>query len=108
VRKRRLDRLMRLQQGISLEANRALIGTDMDVLVEELHGDVRVGRSCRDAPDIDGLVHVSGSSAAPGEIIRATVTGASEYDLHATCAESQEVSRVTPDGNTTRKRNVRR
>lgn len=85
--KSRLDRLMRLQQRISLEANRALVGAEIDVLVESVDGEVRIGRSYRDAPEIDGAVYVSGSSAAPGEIVRAAVTGASHYDIHASCAE---------------------
>jgi len=56
----RLDELMALQQPISLAKNQALVGQMLPVLIEG-HGDgVSVGRSYRDAPEIDGLVIVPG------------------------------------------------
>lgn len=79
----RLDELMRLQQGISLERNRSLVGAQLDVLVEGFAEGCAVGRSYRDAPEIDGLVYVRGCRSDAGEFIRATVTGATEYDLTA-------------------------
>ncbi len=81
--KSRLRKLMALQQGISLENNRALVGSRIQVLIERIDGDMRIGRSHRDAPDIDGVVYVHGSCAAPGEIVQATVTEATHYDLTA-------------------------
>lgn len=80
---RRLDELMRLQQGISLERNRSLIGRELEVLVEARTDDGAVGRSYRDAPEIDGLVYVRGCRSEPGEFVRATVSGATHYDLTA-------------------------
>jgi len=79
----RRDELMRLQQQISLERNRAFVGAKIEVLVEGRSEDSVFGRSYRDAPEIDGLVHVRGSKARPGEFVRATVTSADEYDLAA-------------------------
>lgn len=81
VAQRRLDRLMRLQQGISLERNRSLVGRKMEVLVEGRTEDGMFGRSYRDAPEIDGLVFLPGSAAEPGTFVEATITEASEYDL---------------------------
>jgi len=81
--KSRSRRLMSLQQGISLEKNRALVGSSIQVLIERIDGDMRIGRSYRDAPEIDGVVCVHGSCAAPGEIVHATVTEATHYDLSA-------------------------
>lgn len=81
--KSRSRRLMCLQQGISLEKNRELVGSTIHVLIERTEGDVRIGRSYRDAPDIDGVVYVQGSCAAPGEIVEASVTEATHYDLTA-------------------------
>ena len=40
-----------------------------------------MGDSYRDAPEIDGLVYITGSDAKPGEIVTVTITQASEYDL---------------------------
>lgn len=79
----RQDRLMSIQQKISLEKNAALVGTRLEVLVEDVSGGS--GRSYRDAPDIDGLVHIEGlpSGIRPGDFIRAEVTGARHYDLAA-------------------------
>lgn len=84
----RLDRLMRLQQGISLEINRSFIGRHMQVLVEGETEDGMFGRSYRDAPEIDGLVYIPGSIIAPGILTDVAIADATEYDL---VAESQKV-----------------
>ncbi|MGD9101116.1 MAG: 30S ribosomal protein S12 methylthiotransferase RimO [Anaerolineae bacterium] len=76
----RRDRLMALQQEISLGRNQALVGQTLDVLVEGQGDGLSVGRSYRDAPEIDGLVLIDGH-VAPGEIVPARITGALEYDL---------------------------
>ncbi len=82
-KRRRFDALMVEQQAISLETNRAWIGKPIDVLVEQQgDGDWVVGRSHRDAPEIDGLVYLQGAET-PGEIIQAEVIDAAEYDLYA-------------------------
>jgi ribosomal protein S12 methylthiotransferase len=85
VAARRRNELMALQQPISLAINRALIGTEMDVLIEGRRGDdTLVARSWRDAPEIDGSVFVEGAgAAAPGEWLRVRVTDAKPYDLIA-------------------------
>jgi ribosomal protein S12 methylthiotransferase len=76
----RRDRLMALQQGISLAKNQSFVGRTLDVLVEG-HGDgLSVGRSYRDAPEIDGLVLLKGDVPV-GEILPVQITGALEYDL---------------------------
>ena len=90
----RYERLMELQQGISLKKNQALVGKTLDVLVEG-HGAgededglntgdvISLGRSYRDAPEIDGYVLVEGELPV-GEIVPARITGATTYDLLAT------------------------
>ncbi|MCC6445535.1 MAG: 30S ribosomal protein S12 methylthiotransferase RimO [Armatimonadetes bacterium] len=86
VAARRYDRLMRLQQKVSLEKNRAWVGREIDVLIESAAPDdstARAGRSFRDAPDIDGLVYVRRCAARSGEFVRARIVEASEYDLIA-------------------------
>jgi ribosomal protein S12 methylthiotransferase len=85
VRRERFDRLMRQQQALSLEINEGWVGRQLSVLVEGERDGWLIGRSHRDAPEIDGLVFVRGS-AAPGEIVSARVTDAEPYDLFAeTC-----------------------
>ncbi|MGI5817169.1 MAG: 30S ribosomal protein S12 methylthiotransferase RimO [Armatimonadota bacterium] len=79
----RLEALMLLQAEVSLETNRALIGTSLRVLVEREDEDTgeMVGRSFRDAPDVDGEVVVEGADLSPGSFVDAEVTDADEHDL---------------------------
>lgn len=76
--------LMRLQAKISLRKNQGLIGRQLDMLVEGTAPEqgVIVGRTWRDAPEIDGLVIARGS-ADVGEMVPVRVTGALEHDLYA-------------------------
>lgn len=94
LKEARYERLMELQQGISLAKNQALVGKTLDILVEghgegedeegELTGDtLSLGRSYRDAPEIDGYVIVEGELPV-GEIVPVRITGATTYDLIAT------------------------
>jgi ribosomal protein S12 methylthiotransferase len=83
VKVERLERLMALQQGISLDINQAQVGRTLEVLVEGQGDGLVVGRSYRDAPEIDGLVLLPGDTpeAAVGTIVEVHITGAMEYDL---------------------------
>ncbi|MCL1854936.1 MAG: 30S ribosomal protein S12 methylthiotransferase RimO [Clostridia bacterium] len=83
IRYQRLDALMQAQQVISLERNRLRIGRVEKVLVEELmDSGMAIGRTEGEAPEIDGLVRISGASeAAIGEFITVRITGAEPYDL---------------------------
>jgi ribosomal protein S12 methylthiotransferase len=76
----RYQRGMMLQQSRSLEKNRSIVGSVLDVLVEGAHEGLVVGRSYRDAPEVDGLVLLEGD-CAPGEMIPVEIVSASEYDL---------------------------
>ncbi len=82
VRQERFERLMALQQGISLEINQEQVGRTLEVLVEGEGDGWNVGRSYRDAPEIDGLVLLPGSLPA-GEMVQVRITQALEYDLLA-------------------------
>ncbi len=85
VAQERAARLLEIQREISREHNAALVGQTLDILVEgpsEESELVMVGRHRGQAPDIDGQVYLSGP-ALPGEIRRAEVIEALEYDLHA-------------------------
>ena len=80
VKQERYDRLMELQTGISLEVNQAFVGRTLDVLVEGQGDGIALGRSYRDAPEIDGMVIVE-SELPSGVIVPVRITGAMTYDL---------------------------
>lgn len=90
IKKRRQRQLMEVAQQVSIIRNRAMVGQEIDVLVESLNApdhegladDFVVGRSYRDAPEVDGLVLLRGKFVA-GEMVRARVTEALAYDLVA-------------------------
>jgi ribosomal protein S12 methylthiotransferase len=73
---------MERQQAISLQVNQSYVGRTLDVLVEGRGDGLSVGRSYRDAPEIDGLVLVEGDVPVD-EIVPVRVTGAMTYDLTA-------------------------
>ena len=83
VKARRLDRIMSLQQRISLENNTKLIGRELEVLVEEVEDDgTCIGRTYMDAPDIDNSVIFTGKpGTAPGSFAKVKITDAFDYDL---------------------------
>lgn len=80
IKEARRDELMELQQQISLEKNQELVGKTLSVLVEGYGDGVSVGRSYRDAPEIDGMVFVPGELPV-GEIVPVQIDGAMVYDL---------------------------
>ena len=86
AKRERYERMMAAQQRISLVRNQAQVGKTLDVLIEgrgELSGrkgEVSLGRSYRDAPEVDGLVVVPGMLPV-GRMARVRITGALEYDL---------------------------
>jgi len=88
VKRERYERLMELQQGISLARNRAQVGRTLDVLIEGCGDGLSVGRSYRDAPEIDGLVLIEGELPV-GEMVPVRITGAMEYDLIGMTADSE-------------------
>ena len=84
VKQERLDRLMTLQQRISLKRNRARIGTVEQVLVTDTDGNGNcLGRSSREAPEIDGEIFIFCPDVRPepGLFIPVRITDAGEYDL---------------------------
>ena len=90
VKEERRGRLMQLQQEISLAKNRALVGQTLDVLIEGQGDGISVGRSYRDAPEIDGLVLVE-EELPVGELVPIRITGALEYDLYGVRSREYEV-----------------
>lgn len=88
VKQERYNRLMETQQPISLRKNQAQVGKRLEILVEgegeigETGDPLLLGRSYRDAPEIDGLVLIPGIAGVPiGEMMEVHISGAMEYDL---------------------------
>ena len=78
------DEIMELQQEITADANARMVGRTVDALVDGyLPGeDVYVGRTYRDAPDVDGYVFFQSSrSLLSGDMVPISITGADGYDL---------------------------
>lgn len=82
----RQARLMQVQQEIAFEWNEQLVGKQIDIIID---GPVPneptawVGRSFADAPDVDGLVFVTGEDVQPGDIVKCEVVATRGYDLIA-------------------------
>jgi ribosomal protein S12 methylthiotransferase len=90
VKQERYARLMEKQQPISLERNQALVGKTLDVLIEG-HGDgISLGRSYRDAPEIDGMVIVEGEIPI-GQMTAVRINGAMVYDLTGVATQAAVV-----------------
>ena len=83
----RQERLMELQRQISRARHEAMVGRELDVLVEGVSSEsehLLEGRWYGQAPGIDGVTYLADGQAQPGAIVRARVTQASDYDLAAT------------------------
>jgi ribosomal protein S12 methylthiotransferase len=83
----RHERVMATQARVAARRAASLVGTELDVLVEAAQGGRLVGRTVGQAPEIDGVIRLSGD-AAPGMLLRARVTGADVYDLRGAILSS--------------------
>ena len=84
VKKFRHDALMEVQQNISRQKNKTLVGRTIDVVVEGPSEETELllqGRYWGQAPDIDGVVLINEGEAQVGQVVRVKVTQALEYDL---------------------------
>ncbi len=82
VKEERIQRLAALQEEISRSRNEEWVGREMDVLIEGIGDGISVGRSFRDAPEIDGLVLLD-EVLAEGDLVRVQVSSALTHDLIA-------------------------
>lgn len=89
VKQERLDRIMRLQERISLESNAARIGATMPVMIDSHEGDYYIGRTEFDSPEVDGevLVQAGGRRLRRGCIYDVRITDAEDYDLYGSVIE---------------------
>ena len=84
VKEERWAALMEAAQAVSAARLRSKIGREIDVIIDRVDGDGATGRTVWDAPEIDGGVFIPHEDdLSPGDIVRAKVIKASEYDLEA-------------------------
>ncbi len=85
VKEERWHRFMQAQQAISADLLQRKVGQTIPVIIDEVDGDgdIAIGRSQYDAPEIDGSVFVSSKKPLnPGDIVQVKIKSADEYDLH--------------------------
>jgi ribosomal protein S12 methylthiotransferase len=96
VKQGRRERLMEVQQEIAFQWNAAQTGRTLDVLIDgpvpgetDRQGRPRawIGRSYADAPDVDGVIYVTGAGLSTGALVRCEVVGSQGYDLIAARAD---------------------
>jgi ribosomal protein S12 methylthiotransferase len=86
VKNERRERLMAAQQEIAFEWNDAQIGRRLDVVIDAAvpeENNAWVGRSYADAPDVDGVVYVTGERLSAGALVPCEIVARSGYDLVA-------------------------
>src|SRR5262249_6043336 len=94
----RKRRLMAIQRKIARARNRALVGSEIPVLVSGLSQETDLlweGRMPTQAPEIDGVVMINdfeGPEPRPGEIRRLRITEAHDYDVLGTLLPPTELS----------------
>lgn len=81
TKKKRFDRLMRLQKAIASTVNKRFLNKEVEVLVEAKEGDTFIGRTQYDAPEVDGVVFLKNKRVKVGEFYNARITDVYEYDL---------------------------
>lgn len=82
-KERRKNILMEIQKDISLEKNESFVGKKLKVLVEAIEGDFYIGRSYRDAPEVDGeiLINKKNNKIKIGRFYDILINDFDEYDL---------------------------
>ena len=91
--------MMTNQRKISQKKSEALLGRELDVLVDgpsDEHEYVMMGRHAGQAPDIDGQVYLSGGEAQPGEMRRVRISQSSDYDLVGELIDDDRLTITAP------------
>lgn len=85
TKQERWHRFMQIQARISRELLQEKVGSQLEVLVDEVNANGAIARSHADAPEIDGVVKITdGQLLVPGELVQTKITAADDYDLSAT------------------------
>ncbi len=85
MKQSRVERVMRLQERISLENNAKRIGQKMRVIIDRKEGDFYIGRSEYDSPEVDQelVIDSAGKRLIRGKFYEVEITDAEDYDLYA-------------------------
>ena len=88
IKQQRAERVMALQNEISLENNRRRVGRTERVIIDSRQGDWYVGRTQYDSPEVDQeiLIPASERRLLRGHFYDVTVTSAADYDLYGEIA----------------------
>jgi ribosomal protein S12 methylthiotransferase len=83
IKEQRVNSIMKVQQGISLDKNKEKIGTGLKVIIDQIHADHAIGRTEHDSPEVDNevIVRELPVSLNPGDFVFVHIDGASEYEL---------------------------
>lgn len=85
--------LMEIQKEISSKKNKSLLGKKLNVLIDRIEGNFYIGRSYRDAPEVDGevLIPLNGYKLKPGNFCVAKINNYNEYDLYGEIIHSGRI-----------------
>ncbi|MCC6125853.1 MAG: 30S ribosomal protein S12 methylthiotransferase RimO [Pirellulales bacterium] len=86
IRNLRRDRLLAAQQPIAFAWNKSQVGRRHEVIIDSRipgQKNAYIGRSYADAPEIDGVVYVTGDNLKPGQIVPCEIVTTNNYDLVA-------------------------
>ena len=85
VKQERANKVMAMQEEISLELNQEKIGKELKVLVDRLEGGMYFARTEFDSPEVDNevLIETGDEHLRIGDFVTVKITGASEFDLTA-------------------------
>lgn len=86
LKEQRREELMAVQQEVAFAWNDRQVGQRYDVIIDSSVSEADgawIGRSYADAPDVDGVIYVTGENLSPGQIVECEVVGYQNYDLVA-------------------------
>ena len=95
VKQQRYDRLMQVQQKISGQRSKAMIGQVIPVLIEGYSEETDLllkGRTSQQAPEIDGIIYINEGVAEIGQIVPVKITDSHDYDLVGEMVSGPETS----------------
>lgn len=93
IKEERKKVLMEIQRGISYKKNSTYVGKELKVLIDSIEGDFYVGRSYRDAPEVDGeiLIENKNYNLKIGAFYNTQICDYNDYDLFAEIIDSKGV-----------------
>jgi len=93
----RLEALMQVQAEVSEGRLRNRVGSQTEVVIDEVEGDTALARSYAESPGVDGVIRVGGAAAfSPGQRVDVRITDYDAHDLSAEAIDSQAQSDASP------------